>query len=107
MTRVVAPISVTPAREPPSLRLWRRLVRSVPPKIEQREQVVAFLDSASEDEFTDHLLVPLFQRLGSHRVSPAGHTEKALEFGKDLWMKFQLPTGHWLYFCAQVKRRQD
>jgi len=27
-----------------------------------------------------------------------------LEFGKDLWMKHQLPTGHRLYFCAQVKR---
>jgi hypothetical protein len=49
-------------------------------------------------------LVPFFQRLGFHRVSAAGHNEKVLEFGKDLWMKFQLPTGHWLYFCAQVKR---
>jgi hypothetical protein len=27
-----------------------------------------------------------------------------LEFGKDLWMKYQLPTSHWLYFCVQVKR---
>jgi hypothetical protein len=71
---------------------------------EQRQKVAAFLDSASEDEFTDKLLVPLFQRLGFHRVTPAGHKEKTLEFGKDLWMKYQLPTGHWLYFCAQIKR---
>ena len=25
-------------------------------------------------------------------------------FGKDLWMKHRLPTGHWLYFGMQVKR---
>jgi len=50
------------------------------------------------------VLVPFFQRLGFHRVAAAGHREKSLEFGKDMWMKFQLPTGHWLYFCAQVKR---
>jgi hypothetical protein len=48
--------------------------------------------------------VPLFQRLGFHRVSPTGHAEKALEFGKDLWMKYQLPTSHWIYFCAQIKK---
>jgi hypothetical protein len=50
------------------------------------------------------LLVPFFQRLRFHRVSAAGHKEKTLEFGKDLWMKYQLPTGHWIYFCAQIKR---
>jgi hypothetical protein len=73
-------------------------------EIAQRQKLVAFLDSANEDDFTSRLLVPFFQRLGFHRVSPTGHKEKALEFGKDLWMKYQLPTGHWLYFCAQVKR---
>jgi hypothetical protein len=66
--------------------------------------VTAFLDAASEDDFTEKLLVPFFQRLGFHRVSAGGHKEKTLEFGKDLWMKYQLPTGHWLYFCAQIKR---
>jgi hypothetical protein len=75
-----------------------------PAEIVERQKIEAFLDSATEDEFTERLLVPFFQRLGFHRVSPAGHREKTLEFGKDLWMKFQLPTGHWLYFCAQVKR---
>jgi hypothetical protein len=73
-------------------------------EIAQREKLSGFLDSASEDEFTERLLVPLFQRLGFHRVSMSGHTEKMLEFGKDLWMKYQLPTSHWLYFCVQVKR---
>jgi hypothetical protein len=73
-------------------------------EIAAREKVAAFLDSASEDDFTEKLLVPFFQRLGFYRVSAAGHKEKTLEFGKDLWMKYQLPTGHWLYFCAQIKR---
>lgn len=39
-----------------------------------------------------------------HRVNTLGHKEKVMEFGKDLWMKFMLPTGHWIYFCAQIKR---
>jgi hypothetical protein len=73
-------------------------------EIEQRQKLSGFLDSASEDEFTERLLVPFFQRLGFYRVSAAGHKEKTLEFGKDLWMKYQLPTGHWIYFGAQIKR---
>ncbi len=72
----------------------------------QRQRLTAFLDSASEDQLTEQILVPLFRRLGFHRVSAAGHKEKVLEFGKDLWMKYQLPTGHWLYFCAQVKKEK-
>ncbi len=71
---------------------------------EQRERLSKFLDASSEDTFTTIVLVPFFQRLGFHRVDALGHREKTLEYGKDLWMKFQLPTGHWLYFCAQVKR---
>jgi hypothetical protein len=56
-------------------------------EIVQRQKVADFLDIASEDDFTERVLVPLFQRLGFHRVSPGGHTEKSFEFGKDLWMK--------------------
>lgn len=77
-----------------------------PDEIAQRTRVASFLDSASEDDFTRRLLVPLFQRLGFHRVSATGHDEKTLEYGKDLWMKYQLPTGHWLYFGAQIKREK-
>lgn len=73
-------------------------------EILQRQKIAGFLDTASEDDFTEKVLIPLFQRLGFHRVSPSGHTEKTLEFGKDLWMKYQLPTSHWIYFCAQIKR---
>ena len=74
-----------------------------PQELARREAIVDFLNRSSEDEFTERLLLPLFQSLGFVRVSVAGHTEKALEYGKDLWMKCQLPTGHWLYFCAQIK----
>jgi hypothetical protein len=73
-------------------------------EIVQRQKIADFLDTASEDDFTEKVLVQLFQRLGFHRVSPSGHTEKTLEFGKDLWMKYQLPTSHWIYLCAQIKR---
>ncbi len=37
-------------------------------------------------------------------MTAAGHTEKTLEYGKDLWMKYQLPTSHWIFFGAQVKK---
>jgi len=75
-----------------------------PEEIAQRENLAKFLDSVSEDDFIEKVLVPLFRRLQFRRVSPTGHKDKSLEFGKDLWMKFQIPTGHWLYFCAQVKK---
>lgn len=73
-------------------------------EIEQRRKLAKFLDNASEDNFIEKVLVPLFQRLGFRRVSATGHKDRSLEFGKDLWMKYQLPTSHWLYFCAQVKK---
>lgn len=73
-------------------------------EIAQRQKLSEFLNSVSEDEFIEKVLVPLFQRLSFKRVSPAGHGDRSLEFGKDLWMKYQLPTGHWIYFCAQVKK---
>jgi hypothetical protein len=75
-----------------------------PEEQKAREKVANLLETLSEDEFTDQILVPLFQSMGFHRVTPSGHREKILEFGNDLWMKLQVPTGHWLYFCAQIKR---
>lgn len=73
-------------------------------ELARRKDIKDFLDAASEDEFTEQLLVPLFRQLGFLRVSPSGHREKTLEYGKDLWMKFRLPTGHFIYFSAQVKK---
>jgi hypothetical protein len=70
----------------------------------RREQLTAYLEEASEDELIADVLVPLFRQLGFHRVTVAGHKDKALEYGKDLWMKFTLPTMHVLYFGIQAKK---
>lgn len=32
------------------------------------------------------------------------HKDKALEYGKDIWMRYMLPTQHVLYFGVQGKR---
>jgi hypothetical protein len=42
--------------------------------------------------------------LGFYRITAAGHKDKALEYGKDVWMKFILPTQHVLYFGIQAKK---
>ena len=71
---------------------------------ERRILLAGYLDKASEDELTAELLLPLFRQLGFQRITASGHKDKTLEYGKDVWMKFQLPTLHWLYFGIQVKR---
>ena len=71
--------------------------------LERKKEWERYLDDASEDEFTEEVLVPLLQQCGFRRISVAGHKDKALEFGKDIWMKFQLPTSHFIYFGVQVK----
>jgi hypothetical protein len=73
-------------------------------ELKRKAEFARFLDSASEDEITEKLLVPLFLHLGFARISVAGHQDKRLEFGTDLWMKFSLPTKHALYFGCQIKR---
>lgn len=73
-------------------------------ELERREQLRAYLEKASEDELIEEILLPLFRQLGFHRVTAAGHKDKALEYGKDIWMKFTLPTQHVLYFGLQVKK---
>lgn len=72
--------------------------------LELRAKWETYLDPASEDDFTEKVLFPLLLRLGFQRVSNAGHQDKALEYGRDLWMKLCLPTGHWIYFGIQVKQ---
>lgn len=73
-------------------------------EIKKREHLTAYLDAASEDALIEEVLLPLFRQLGFHRVTAAGHKDKALEYGKDVWMKFTLPTQHVLYFGIQVKK---
>ncbi|WP_289022487.1 ATP-binding protein [Desulfobacter postgatei] len=67
-------------------------------------EILNFINSASEDQFIEILLVPIMRKMGFVGVSPKGHSDKSLEFGQDVrCFKYQLPTGHWLYFAAQVK----
>lgn len=73
-------------------------------ELDKREQLRVFLDSASEDVLIDEILLPLFRQLGFQRVTAAGHRDKALEYGKDIWMRFTLPTQHVLYFGIQAKK---
>jgi hypothetical protein len=73
-------------------------------EVERREQLAAYLDLASEDELIEEILLPLFRQLGFYRITNAGHKDKALEYGKDVWMKFTLPTTHVLYFGLQAKK---
>jgi hypothetical protein len=70
---------------------------------DRQEQLAIYLRKISEDEFIEHVLMPLFRQLGFHRVTAAGHEDKALEYGKDVWMRYQLPTQHQLYFGLQAK----
>lgn len=75
-----------------------------PHEIKRRTLLTVFLDTCSEDELIEEVLLPLFRQLGFHRITAAGHKDKALEYGKDIWMKFTLPTQHVLYFGIQVKK---
>ncbi|MER5424367.1 hypothetical protein [Streptosporangium roseum] len=73
-------------------------------ELKRRDQLLAYLEKASEDELIEEILLPLFRQMGFHRVTAAGHKDKALEYGKDVWMKFTLPTQHVLYFGLQAKK---
>lgn len=54
--------------------------RSLTPfEIEKRDQLVVYLDKCSEDELIEEALLPLFRQLGFHRITAAGHKDKALE----------------------------
>jgi hypothetical protein len=75
-----------------------------PDELRRRERLVKFLDSCSEDQLIEDILLPLFRQLGFHRITAAGHRDKALEYGKDVWMRYVLPTQHVLYFGIQAKK---
>jgi hypothetical protein len=65
-----------------------------PAEVERRADLAAYLDTCSEDELIEGILLPLFRRLGFHCITAAGHKDKALEYGKDIWMRYLLPTQH-------------
>lgn len=69
-----------------------------------RKEFSDYLDKTLEDPIIEEVLLPLFNRLGFIRVSATGHKDKVLEYGKDIWMKYQLPTHHYIYFGVQAKK---
>ncbi|MGO1766782.1 MAG: restriction endonuclease [Advenella sp.] len=75
-----------------------------PAESTRRDQLIVYLEKCSEDELIEEILLPLFRQLGFHRITAAGHKDKALEYGKDIWMKYTLPTLHVLYFGIQAKK---
>lgn len=75
-----------------------------PAETKKRDQLSAYLDGCSEDELIEEVLLPLLRQLGFHRITPAGHKDKNLEHGKDVWMRFTLPSQHMLYFGIQAKK---
>lgn len=75
-----------------------------PTELKRRERLVSYLDQCSEDKLIIEVLLPLFRQLGFHRITSGGHKDKALEYGKDIWMRYVLPTQHVLYFGIQAKR---
>lgn len=77
-----------------------------PTEMARRNQLAAYLDKASEDDLIEEILLPLFRQLGFHRITAAGHKDKALEYGKDIWMRYTLPTQHVLYFGIQAKKEK-
>ena len=91
-TQTVVGLSVSPHRA------------LTPAEQQRRNQLESYLGSCSEDDLIEEVLLPLFRQLGFHRVAAAGHKDKALEYGNDVWMRYQLPTQHVLYFGIQAKR---
>jgi hypothetical protein len=75
-----------------------------PNEIKRKEQLTKYLNECSEDKLIEEVLLPLFRQLGFHRITAAGHKDKALEYGKDIWMRYILPTQHVLYFGIQAKK---
>ncbi len=73
-------------------------------ELARRDALGRFLDGASEDQLIEEILLPLFRHLGYQRITSAGHKDKSLEYGKDIWMRYTLPTQHLIYFGIQVKR---
>lgn len=75
-----------------------------PAEMDKRNLLIAYLDLCSEDELIEEILLPMFRHFGYQRITSVGHKDKALEYGKDVWMRFKLPTEHTLYFGIQAKK---
>jgi hypothetical protein len=73
-------------------------------EVQRRADLATYLEGCSEDQLIEEVLLPLFRQLGFHRITAAGHKDKALEYGKDIWMRYTLSTQHVLYFGIQAKK---
>lgn len=71
---------------------------------EKKLKLNQYLNECSEDDLIEFVILPIFKQLGFQRITIAGHKDKSLEYGKDVWMKFMLPTYHVLYFGIQAKK---
>lgn len=71
---------------------------------ERRLLLAKYLAHCTEDNLIEEVLLPLFRQLGYHRITATGHKDKSLEYGKDIWMRYTLPTQHVLYFGLQAKK---
>ncbi len=74
-----------------------------PEEVKKRAELAAFLDRCSKDELIEYILLPMFRPLGYHGITSAGHADKALEYGKDIWIRYTLPTMYVIYFGLQAK----
>ena len=71
----------------------------------QKEEIFSFFEIASEEDFTQFFFAPLIKAMGFENVKIKGHKIRTLEYGQDVkFMRFRLPTGHFLIFVAQVKK---
>jgi len=75
-----------------------------PQEFQRKDKLTGYLDTCSEDNLIEEVLIPLFRQLGFHRITAAGHKDKAMEYGKDVWMRYILPTQHVIYFGIQAKK---
>lgn len=71
---------------------------------ERRARLAAYLDKCSEDELIEQVLFPMFQQMHFQRIMVSGHRDRSNEFGKDMWMRYQLPTQNYLYIGLQAKK---
>lgn len=83
----------------------QHIVRQTQALLPEAEKALPkFLSRASEDEFVETVFIPILRQMGFQRAKAKGHRDKTLEYGNDIReMKCRLPTGHFLYFAAQVK----
>lgn len=72
-------------------------------ELERRQLLTAYLRQCSEDFLIEEVFLPLSRQLGYHRIT-AGNKDKALEYGKGIWIRYTLPTQHILHFGIQAKK---